>query len=366
MTRLILTVTTLSAVALMVCGWLSLRFSIPAEAADQAAGKAEKPLQLGQERVSMGEDKVIKELVALQLGIIKANPALRGRRGQHAKHHGCVEAEIVVRGDIPRKFQVGLFKEAKSYKAKVRFSNGGQRDDTQPDAHGMAIKVLGVKGPRALEKDSSEEQDFVLVDSEVFFAPDPKTVLEFMKARVAVESKKDPGAMKRFAERDPRTVARVKDFLKASFPSPLAVQYWSAVPFKLGERAVKYTAKSAPGNGPKDVQSASADYLRIAMVDHLTNGKRTAVFWLYIIPQTDAVKMPVEDPTVRWESNPVSVATIKIKPQNFDTAERTAECEKASFDPWNALAEHRPLGGINRARKAVYPESVKLRQTLLP
>jgi len=76
--------------------------------------------------------------------------------------------------------------------------------------------------------------------------------------------------------------------------------------------------------------------------------------------------MPVEDPTVRWESKPVPVATITIRPQTFDTAARRAECEKSSFDPWHALAEHRPLGGINRARKAVYPESVKLRQAPLP
>ncbi len=25
-----------------------------------------------------------------------------------------------------------------------------------------------------------------------------------------------------------------------------------------------------------------------------------------------------------------------------------------AFSPWNALAEHRPLGGINRLRQAVY------------
>ncbi|MEK1942330.1 MAG: hypothetical protein AAAB16_18325, partial [Pseudomonas sp.] len=25
-----------------------------------------------------------------------------------------------------------------------------------------------------------------------------------------------------------------------------------------------------------------------------------------------------------------------------------------SFNPWHALPEHRPLGGINRLRKAVY------------
>ena len=98
------------------------------------------------------------------------------------------------------------------------------------------------------------------------------------------------------------------------------------------------------------------------MVEHLIKGKKAAVFDLYIIPQTDPVKMPVENPTVRWNSDPVPVATIKIEPQTFDTKERMKECEAASFNPWHALAEHMPLGGVNRARKAVYSASVKVRQ----
>src|ERR1019366_3470926 len=136
------------------------------------------------------------------------------------------------------------------------------------------------------------------------------------------------------------------------------VQYWSTLPFKLGDRAVKYTVKPAAGNGPKDAKPSSEDFLRAAMVEHLTKGKKAAVFELYIIPQTDPVKMPIENPTVRWQSDPVPVATLKIEPQTFDTPLRMKECEEASFDPWHALAEHRPLGGVNRARKAVYQASV--------
>jgi hypothetical protein len=30
------------------------------------------------------------------------------------------------------------------------------------------------------------------------------------------------------------------------------------------------------------------------------------------------------------------------------------ECETMPFSPWNALAEHRPMGGIKRLRQAVY------------
>lgn len=345
----------------MLCGWLSIGLGPSAFAADQTGGKLEGPPKLGEERIPAGEDATIKALVELQLAIMKKGDPTK--RGQHGKHHGCVEAEFIVRGDIPKEYQLGIFKDAnKSYKAKVRFSNGAQKDDREKDIHGMAIMVLGVKGKRAVE-DGREDQDFLLIDSETFFAPDAKTVLNFMKH---MDAAKDPAeGLKNFGASNFFTALRIVGSLK-TVPSPLTVQYWSALPFRLGDRAVKYTAKPAAGNGPKDARPKEAkpreDYLRAAMVEHLTKGQKAAVFDLYVIPQTDPVKMPVEDPTVRWQSDPVPVATIKIEPQTFDTPERMKECEKASYDPWHALAEHQPLGGINRARKAVYQASVKLRQ----
>ena len=37
------------------------------------------------------------------------------------------------------------------------------------------------------------------------------------------------------------------------------------------------------------------------------------------------------------------------------------ECEAMAFSPWNALTEHRPMGGINRLRQAVYLASQAMR-----
>ena len=71
--------------------------------------------------------------------------------------------------------------------------------------------------------------------------------------------------------------------------------------------------------------------------------------------------MPIEDPTVEWTSRWEQVATIEIDSQDFDFPERWEWGNKLSFSPWHALEEHRPLGGINRARKIVYPASSKLR-----
>jgi hypothetical protein len=40
------------------------------------------------------------------------------------------------------------------------------------------------------------------------------------------------------------------------------------------------------------------------------------------------------------------------------------EVEAGTFDPWQALAEHRPLGEVQRARKAVYFASQQARRAL--
>ncbi|WP_304921865.1 hypothetical protein [Hydrogenophaga sp.] len=39
-----------------------------------------------------------------------------------------------------------------------------------------------------------------------------------------------------------------------------------------------------------------------------------------------------------------------------------AKVEAAAFDPWQALAAHRPLGEVQRARRVVYFESQKGRK----
>ena len=233
----------------------------------------------------------------------------------------------------------------------------------RPISTGWRSKVLNVKGAQALEGTSREEQDFVLIDSEVFFAPDAATVLGFMKARVASAAK--PAVMEEFARSHPATMALLATSLKI-ISSPLATRYWSTVPYRLGDVAVKYTAVPADGNPPAGGAPASADSLRQALVARLSEGNTPPEFELCVIPQTNPTSMPIEDPTVRWASQPVPVATIRVAPQPFDTPEGMKQCEELSFDPWHALAEHRPLGGINRARKAVYIASVELRRSQPP
>ena len=67
--------------------------------------------------------------------------------------------------------------------------------------------------------------------------------------------------------------------------------------------------------------------------------------------------MPVEDAGVEWseeESPFIKVATLRIPPQAFRTQEREELAEDLSFSPAHSLIDHRPIGGINRARIEIY------------
>src|SRR5262249_938209 len=93
------------------------------------------------------------------------------RRGQYIKQHGCLRAKFVVSGDpgLEDAFRRGLFARPGVYDAWIRFSSSSQHDDHQPDAHGMAIKLMGVDGEEVLGCEDPKTQDFLMVDSPVFF-----------------------------------------------------------------------------------------------------------------------------------------------------------------------------------------------------
>ena len=85
---------------------------------------------------------------------------------------------------------------------------------------------------------------------------------------------------------------------------------------------------------------------------------RSACFEFMVQFQTDAQTMPIEDPTVYWDETiaPFQPIARLFIPAQSVFAPRDAMCEKLSFDPWRALSEHQPLGGINRARRRIYSE----------
>ena len=99
----------------------------------------------------------------------------------------------------------------------------------------------------------------------------------------------------------------------------------------------------------------AADYLRDVLIEQLSAGD--ASFDLMVQRQVDPVKQPIEDPGIPWDeslSRFEKIATLHIPRQSFDSKEQREFGDNLSYNPWRCLAEHRPLGGINRARRTVY------------
>jgi hypothetical protein len=112
-------------------------------------------------------------------------------------------------------------------------------------------------------------------------------------------------------------------------------------------------------------KTPSDNYLREAMIKALR--QEDVIFDFMVQLQRDPHRQPIEDPSIGWkekESAFIPVAELRILRQEFDSEAQLRFADVLSFTPWHSLPEHRPLGGINRTRKAMYQELSRLRQRL--
>ena len=347
----------------------------------------QQQLELGKEYPPQGEEAQIEQILTISKLSMQHRPHPPMQRDQHPKSHGYIQGELIVEEDIPENMKIGVFKESKTYPIWIRFSNGGSaRDsktgdfvpDTVGDVRGMAIKLMNVAGKTVLDTpEHKEEQDFVLINNPTFFIRDVQGYIDFFPVFKAIQEGKiifKPGEMPQVpTELQAKFQAVAYAFpmlqkIKAKLTtSPLEITYWSATPYKLGDRAIKFSVvPHAYGESFNPENAADkSNYLREAMTKHLAS--KDAYFDFRIQLQTDAIKMPVEDPTVEWDEQKspyLKIATIKISAQDFNTEERKRLDEKQSFSPWHTLPEHQPLGGVNRARKRIYGELAKFRNEM--
>ncbi len=286
-------------------------------------------------------------------------------RDAHAKAHGCVRAEVTVKAELDESLRYGVLAEpGKTWQAWMRLSNGNAypQFDRARDARGMAIKLLDVPGTKLMNNPrSAGDQDFVMFNHPAFFVRD---VAEYRSNFAAQADGKK--ALAFFPSWDPRTweVRHLIIALKTLSPapaSPVETTYNSIAPFKLGPHNIKYRVIPIPENCPAyAIPKPNTDlpnFLRSALYQQLSLDRMPACFALQVQRQNPDYYMPIEDPSVEWDEKIAqfeTVADIRLLAQDFDSSEQNLFCDNLSFNPWHALPEHRPIGGINRLRKAVY------------
>jgi catalase len=278
-------------------------------------------------------------------------------RFNQPKTIACVEAEFRVHDNLPEVLRQGLFARPGRYPARLRFANASEMDDSKKDIRGLSISLSGVDDG-ALWGDNGR-QDFVLNSYPALFVDTPETFLKFIRARQ--EDKKRWFFLNPFDSHLKSLWVLFK--ARKRHMSPLDIRYWSTVPFSLGsDQAVKYSVSPCSDYITEQVVDEGSDQLRAALMAHLQQGP--ACFEFGIQQQLDPSSMPIEDASVVWDESVSpfrTVATITFEDQPLDTPQALAACEASQFNPWQTLAEHRPLGRMNEVRRQVYANAAKLR-----
>lgn len=289
------------------------------------------------------------------------------QRCGNTKTHGIVRGEFIVRDDLPQHMRKGIFAEARTYKAWVRFSGPGPYITPDIDDVGfmsISLKIMGVPGAKLLD-DEKFTQDMFGVSTPTFVTPDTKA-----NAHLQYWSYKNAQIFHFLNLLNSHALDLVMQSLWIKTQSsPLESQYFSCVPYLLGEgQAMQYSFWSRLKTRtriPRLPLRPPDNYLRDAMVATLST--QDVEFDVLLQVQTDTHRMPIENNAVFWPpklSPRVPAAIVRIPKQKFDSPEQLAFPGVLSFNPWHCIAEHRPLGNQSRARLHLYKELSTLRQNV--
>ena len=315
-------------------------------------------LQLAEERPLPDEaqflDSIITSFQRQMSGLWKPGGY---ERGGNTKTHGIVRAEFIVHEGLPAQCRRGIFAEPRTFRAWVRFSGPGPYITPDIDDVGfmsISVKLMGVPGPKLMDEEKFT-LDMTGVSTPTFVTPDTRA-----NAQLQIESVKNAQIFY-FVNLHQ---SHVLDLLMQGLwtktqSSPLEAPYFSCVPYLLGEgQAMQYSfwPKSTQRTPiPRLPLRPPDDYLRNAMVKSLGAGDVELDFLVQL--QTDSFLMPIENNAVLWPeklSPRVSVATLRIPRQQFDSPAQLNFEKRLSYNPWHCIAEHRPLGNQSRARQRMY------------
>ena len=322
-----------------------------------AACSPDSKLQLGEERIAATEAGDAAAMIAA-IRAVSLREAGDGplRRFNQGKTLGCFAASFDIAGGLPEELRQGIFAEAKGYPAQLRFANASADDDRARDFRGLSIKLREVAGEPLWGQPGV--QDFLFNSHPALFAATPGDFRDFVQAA-------EGDALWRYFLHPGHwyslgVVVRGRE----KITNPFAIPYWSTTPYRFGDsssRAVKYSLRPCADSVPQVSVKPAPDMLAAAMAQHLAAAP--ACFDFMVQFQTDPDTMPIENAAKPWDESAspfVKVASVHI-PQGDASRLAAEDCEAMTFNPWQSLDAHRPLGGINRVRLPIYAEIGRFR-----
>ena len=334
------------------------------------------------ETISADEGDTIRELNATFDTILERVAEDEGHayRSVHAKSHALLAATLTIPGDLPPEYAQGIFATPGDHDVVMRISTnpGDLLDDAVSVPRGMAIKVLNVQGPRLPGSEDARSQDFVMANGPAFSAPDAQAFLSTLKL-LARTTDRAEWAKKLLS----KTLRGVQNVLTATTgPSstlnalggapnthPLGETYYTQTPYRFGAHVAKLqlvpVSETLTALAGRTIDaSGRPDALR-KEIDIVT--RNTPCRWeLRAQLCRDPDRQPLEDATKPWDEAMSPFRTVAIlqaaaQPGWSETRARHVD-DGMRFSPWNGIAAHRPMGSINRARKATYLHSARFRE----
>lgn len=296
----------------------------------------------------------------------------RTLRASHAKSTGLLTGELRVLDGLSEPFRQGLFAAPRTHPVLVRLAQGPGEllSDSVSTHRGMAIKVLGVDGPKLPGHEGETTQDFVLATGSAFPQANASTFLRAMRGlELATPA---PEVLKRAVSGVARAGEAVVEALGGDSPTldffghpkrnPLADTYYSQAALRYGDHVAKLAVVPVSpdllalvdrtvdtGDDPNAFRAAVTAYFC----------DRAAEFEVCVQLCTDLERMPVENASVAWPEDVspyVPVARLVLPAQDAHSPARQAYFDDVlAFRPGHGLAAHRPLGSLMRARLATYP-----------
>ncbi len=288
-------------------------------------------------------------------------------RGGNTKTHGIARGEFIVHDDIPPEMKHGIFAKPQTFKTWFRFSGPGPYITPDIDDVGfmsISMKLMGVLGEKLMDEEKATI-DWTAVSTPTFVTQDTRA-----NANLQSWSLKNAQIFHFLSLRNPHIADLIMQslFIKTQ-SSPFEAPYFGCVPYLLGEgHAMQYSVwPISPRKTPipRLPFRPPDDYLRDAMVAALAQGDVELDFRIQL--QTDPFLMPIENNGILWPerlSPRVSVATLRLPKQKFDSPAQMEFAKKLSYNPWHTIADHRPLGNQSRARRKMYYELSKMRHQL--
>jgi hypothetical protein len=254
--------------------------------------------------------------------------------------------------DLPPDLRVGFAQPGAVYRTAIRFSNAEGRilSDHEADLRGAALRITVAP---------DEQHDLLMTSAPVSHARDARQFAAVATATAGGGARRYLGLLKLVFVLGPGETIRIVRNLVAGrrkINSLATESFWSRIPIAWGGAvALQYLLRPVPGTvAAGEPPAGDPDFLGHELTGRLAGGDLR--FELCVQRFRDPRSTPIEDAAVDWRSpsappEPIAVLTIR------SGAADDPAVHALRFNPWNTTAEFRPLGNLNRVRKAAYDAS---------